>query len=529
MHLAHRSAHVRHVLRPSLLRAQQATGAKHARRYVGAQARTQCYAADSPPPEQQPRPRVSPEHDMTAWSEPRLRRALQQHAMATWAAKPTSEIARDTQPLIVSSSGVYLHDARGQRYLDWTAQAICANLGHTVPPTVAAAVARQMGQVPYVYSELAACEPRGRMAQLLAESLPADLDGVLFPTSGAEANEVAIRAARRYTGRRKVLTHYRSYHGGTNCALNASGDPRGQHAAPEHGFLKMLHPSPTSFCWPSADADAGAHAHGPSSDMLALSTVEEQILHEDPRTIAAMLFEPISGSGGVLIPSTRYMRGLRALCDKYGIVFVVDEVMVGLGRTGKLWGFQHFDGVLPDIVTTAKGLAGAFMPIAAVVMRAPLRQFFDHTPLGWGGTYHAHPVTLACAYECLKHVIRDDLAGHAASLGRVMHAEMRRLEAKHAIVRQPRSIGLLGCFAVEGSDAHDPREQLSPSGMSARVPRARVLKACMLDRGLIGFLRPPLLYCAPPLVITETELMDGFERLDRALEQYAARVRPLDA
>jgi len=201
------------------------------------------------------------------------------------------------------------------------------------------------------------------------------------------------------------------------------------------------------------------------------------------------------------------------LCDKYNILLILDEVMVGFGRTGTFWGFQHFDGVIPDIMTSAKGLSGAYMPIAVIGMRQKIRDYFMDRPLGWGATFANHPVAMACAYEVLKHTVKHNLVGNAAAFESVMVEEMERLVQKHSSVRQARAIGLFGCLDLVGPDGKNIQEYQQPMS-----PKTQEFRKAMFANGLWGLFRPPLLHCAPPLVINEEELRDGFARLDRALD-----------
>eukprot|EP00493_Phyllostaurus_siculus_P024988 UN25331 len=203
-----------------------------------------------------------------------------------------------------------------------------------------------------VYGGIGATEVRLRLSKLMSEVCPGDINSFVFPCGGGEANEAAIRMARRFTGRHKIFNQYRSYHGGTTSTLTATGDFRRWFAeAGSSGFVKMFNSQPFGFAWGYDDATKAS---------LMLSMLDEQIRMEGPETIAAIMLESIVGAGGVLVPPKGYMEGVRALCDKYGILLILDEVMVGFGRTGKFWGFQHFDGVIPDIMTSAKGLSAAY-------------------------------------------------------------------------------------------------------------------------------------------------------------------------
>lgn len=315
--------------------------------------------------------------------------------------------------------------------------------------------------------------------------------------------------ARRYTGRHKIMSQYRSYHGGTANSLGATGDfRRGFTEMGVTGFVKIFNPQPQGFSWGETDEEAGR---------LALQCLEEQILVEGPETIAAIMLETIVGAGGVLVPPDGYMQGVRALCDKYGIVFILDEVMAGFGRTGELFAFQNFPGVVPDIVTSAKGLTGAFLPMSMVGCREHIRQYFIDNPLGWGATYHAHPVALACAYECVKHIVSTKMAENAKNLQPVMMEEIQKLAEKHDSVKAGRCIGLFGCIDLQGNDGRSIQQLSEPSPASVNV-----FRKALRENGLIALFRPPLLHCCPPLVITEAELRDGFQRLSSALSTLDA-------
>jgi len=429
-----------------------------------------------------------------------LAAAVDKNVMLSWgASKPRNDLKQ-----IVRGEGVYLYDEEGTQYLDWTSQAICCNFGHDVPKAALEAVNKQMTSVPYIYGGLGMVPVRARLSKLLADIMPGDITGFLFPTGGTEANEAAIRMARRYTGRHKILTQYRSYHGGTAAALGATGDfRRGFTEAGVTGFVKIFNPQPLGFSWGHTDEEAGN---------LALQALEEQILVEGPTTCAAIMLETVVGAGGVLVPPDGYMQGVRALCDKYGIVFILDEVMAGFGRTGELFAFQHFPGVVPDIITSAKGLTGAFLPMSMLGCREHIRKYFIENPLGWGATYHAHPVAMACAYECVKHIISTKMAENAKSMQPVMMEELQKLVTKHESVKAGRCIGLFGCIDLQGKDGRSIQTLSAPSPESVNQ-----FRKSLRDNGLIALFRPPLLHCCPPLVITEEQLRDGFKRLSAAL------------
>jgi len=438
-----------------------------------------------------------------SWSEADLRSAAEDHVLLSWShSAPVKDL-----PIIERGEGVYLYDNKGKRYLDWTSQAVCVNFGYTMPEAVKEAMNEQMNTLPYMYGGLGLAPVRAKLAKLLAEICPGDINGFLFPSGGGEANEAAIRMARLFTGKQKIFTQYRSYHGGSTSSLGATGDFRKRFAESNtSGFVKFFNPQPAGFSWGTTDI---------SATQRTLACLEDQINAEGPESIAAIMLESIVGAGGVLVPPEGYMEGVRALCDKYDILMICDEVMVGFGRTGHFFGFQHFEGVIPDIVTSAKGLTGSYMPMSMVGVRQKLKDHFWKNPVGWGATYHAHPVAMACAYETVKHMLKEDILGNVKKLENVMFQELNSIVVKHDSVKQGRAVGLFGCIDLVNSQGKHVQQLGAPS-----PPEVQLLRRAMKEQGLFALFRPPLLHCAPPLVITEEELRDGFQRLSNALDIF---------
>jgi len=455
---------------------------------------------------------VSAKHWEKEWSKDQLLAESQGHVMATWGPGGPLRGA----PLLVRGEGVYVYDIDGNKFLDWTSQAVCCNLGYTVPDSVKNAARHQMETLAFAYSGFSNCTSRIRLASLMSELLPGDLTGFLFPTSGAEANEAAIRMARRFTGKTKIINQYRSYHGGTSGTVQATGDfrrnfaeGRGGEGAP--GFIKTMNATDSPlFSFGKTDEDRTSQA---------LAYLEEQIICEGPGTIAAVMFESLVGSGGVFKSPPGYMEGVRALCDKYDILMICDEVMVGFGRTGKMWGFQHYD-ILPDIVTSAKGLTGAWAPLSMVACREKIKDFFETNPIGWGSTFQAHPTSCAVGFECLKWMLEKDLLGHVqTNLAPVIKSEIERLCKTYKSVGEGRAVGAFGAI-----DLLDPRTGLPVqdfAGKTCSHPEAVLtLRKTLRANGIHGMIRPPRLHCAPPLVNTVDELKDGFLQVEKAIDAY---------
>jgi len=419
-----------------------------------------------------------------------------QHTLYTWSA------GDQVAPLpIARAEGVYLWTPDGQRILDFNAQLMSVLIGHA-HPTVIAAMKRQLDELIFVYPQTATAV-RARLGKLLSEVVPG-MQGFFFTLGGAEANENAIRAARLYTNRFKILSRYRSYHGGTNLTMQLTGDPRRWASEPgSPGVIRVMDPQPYSYSFGETDEEKTANN---------LRYLEEIIQYEGPHTIAAMIIETVTGTNGVLIPPDGYLPGLRRLLDKYGILLICDEVMAGMGRTGKMMAYEHF-GIIPDIVTMAKGLTSSYFPLGAVGVTAPIHEHFQKNVF-WGGlTYNSHPVGLATA-EAVLHVMLDEgMIDNAAKMQTLMRSEMDRLQAKHPSIAEGRCIGLFGMMDVRRNSKNEP---LAPYNGSH--PAMNQLAAFFKKEGLFTFVRWASFTCNPPLCITEAQLLEGFEIIDRGLD-----------
>jgi len=423
--------------------------------------------------------------------------------MMTW----VPGAAREKVPNMTHGEGPYLYDDQGKQYLDWTSQAVCANLGHDVPESVVQAAAQQMRELPFTYGGIGIPEVRVRLNQLMKEILPGDLQAAVYPSSGAEANEAGIMMARRVTGREKVISWYRSYHGATAHSGAATGDFRRWYGSDNvPGFVKAFNPFPLFF------KHGGNNATEEESVQAALNMLEEQILNEGPDNIASIMMESVVGAGGCLVMPKGYMQGIRALCDQYGILMHVDEVMVGFGRTGKLFGFQNYDGVMPDIVSCAKGISSAAIPLSMTACSQEIMDFFEDKALGYGSTYQAHPVAMAVAYENIKYLLQENIVGRAQGMAPLFEACMQKLANDHPCIKQYRAIGMFGCFDVHDINGKNPKLQHEKAHDAFKK-----YKDAYTANGLVGLHRYPHIHCAPPLNITEDQLIDGFQRLDRSL------------
>ena len=415
-----------------------------------------------------------------------------QHTIFEWAVQG----AVDPIP-VARAKGVYFWTPEGKRFIDFNSQLMCVNIGHS-DPRVVKAIQDQAELVTYVTPAMAT-EPRARLGAKLAVLTPGDLDVFFFTNGGAEANENAFKIARAYTGRQKILARYRSYHGGTAAAIAATGDPRRWSQAALPGIIHVLDPyHGVERGWESADS--------------ALRYLEEVIQLEGSHTIAAFILESVTGTNGVLVPPDGYMQGVRALCDKYGILMIADEVMSGFGRTGRWFAIEHW-GVVPDIITMAKGLTSAYVPLGAVGIRQAIADTFKDKPFPGGLTYSSHPLACATALATLAVYEEDDLIARAARTGTLMANLLADLAARHPSVGAVRSIGLFG--VIELVKNRTTRAPMAP--FNGTSPEMAALGAFFRQEGLFTFVRWNYFFTNPPLSITEAELREGFEIIDRGL------------
>jgi taurine--2-oxoglutarate transaminase len=404
---------------------------------------------------------------------------------------------------MAGSKGVYFWTPEGKRYLDFNSQLMCVNTGHS-DDRIVRAIQQQAATMAYA-NPFMATEVRGKLGAKLAQIAPGDIDVFFFTNGGADANENAIKLARAYTGRHKILARYRSYHGGTYGAMALTGDPR--RWASEPGMPGVVH---------VLDPYHGVE-RGWDSAAQSLAMLEEIIQLEGPQTIAAFFLETVSGTNGVLVPPDGYMQGVRDLCTKYGILMVCDEVMAGFGRTGEWFAINHWN-VVPDILTMAKGLTSAYVPMGAVGMRRGIADHFRDKVFQGGLTYNSHPLACATALATLQVYEDDDLIGNARRLGPVMTMLLDALAAKHPVIGAHRSIGLFGIVEL----VRDPatKEPMAPFGQTS--PEMKRLSKLLREEGLYTFVRWHTFFTNPPLCITEAQLKEGFEMIDRALTKLNA-------
>jgi taurine--2-oxoglutarate transaminase len=427
-----------------------------------------------------------------------------EHNFWTWSAQ-----AKIKPIAVKQAKGVYFWDVSGKRYLDFNSMVMCTNIGHG-DERVISAIADQARELAFAGPGMAT-RPRALLGKLLAEVTPPGLDRFLYTLGGADANENAIKLARGFTGKSKILARYRSYHGATFGAMAATGDPRRTAWEPE------VMPGVVHFLDPYRYRSTFHKRHEPVSDadfcQDYLDHLEEIILYERPETIAAILLETVTGTNGVIVPPEGYLQGVRRLCDRYGILMICDEVMSGFGRTGKWFAVDHWQ-VTPDLMTMAKGLTAGYAPLGALAMKSEIADHFAHKEYVGGLTYNGHPISLATAAAVITVMKEDGLVDRAAQSGKIMAEMMAELADRHPSVGEVRSIGLFG--VIELVRNRQTREPMAP--FNASSPEMTALRQSLLDSGLFLYTHWHTLLLLPPLIISSEQLQEGFAIIDRALE-----------
>ncbi|MEH0397144.1 aminotransferase class III-fold pyridoxal phosphate-dependent enzyme [Streptomyces sp. NPDC001110] len=424
------------------------------------------------------------------------------HVFHSWSAQGLID------PLAVAGAeGAYFWDYDGNRYLDLTSGLVFTNIGYQ-HPVVVAAIQEQAGKLA-TFAPAFAVEARSEAARLIAERTPGDLDKIFFTNGGAEAVENAVRMARLHTGRHKVLSAYRSYHGATATAINLTGDPR--RWASDTGsagvvrfWAPFLYRSPF---YAQTEAEECARA---------LQHLEDTLAFEGPATVAAVVLETIPGTAGIMTPPPGYLAGVREICDRHGIVFVLDEVMAGFGRTGKWFAADHH-GVVPDLMTFAKGVNSGYVPLGGVAISAEIAATFDTRPYPGGLTYSGHPLACAAAVATINVMEDEKIVEGAAHLGEhVLGPGLRELAGRHPSVGEVRGLGAF--WALELVRDRETREPLVPYNATgeANGPMAAFGAACKKN-GLWPFINMNRTHVVPACNITEAEAKEGLAALDKAL------------
>ncbi|MGW0841108.1 aminotransferase class III-fold pyridoxal phosphate-dependent enzyme [Streptomyces sp. NPDC002787] len=424
------------------------------------------------------------------------------HVFHSWSAQELID------PLAVAGAeGSYFWDYDGNRYLDFTSGLVYTNIGYQHPKVVEA-IQRQAATMT-TFAPAFAIEARSEAARLIAERTPGDLDKIFFTNAGADAVEHAVRMARLHTGRPKVLAAYRSYHGGTQQAVNLTGDPR--RWASDSGTAGVVH------FWAPFLYRSRFHAETEEQECArALEHLETTITFEGPSTIAAIILETIPGTAGIMVPPPGYLAGVRELCDKYGIVFVLDEVMAGFGRTGTWFAADLFD-VVPDLMTFAKGVNSGYVPLGGVALSPAIAETFARRPYPGGLTYSGHPLACAAAVATIEVMAEEGVVTNAASLGaNVIEPALRELAERHPCVGEVRGVGMFWALElVKNKETREPLVPYNPVG-EANAPML-AFGAAAKANGLWPFINMNRTHVVPPCNITDAEAKEGLAALDTAL------------
>jgi taurine--2-oxoglutarate transaminase len=424
------------------------------------------------------------------------------HVFHSWSAQGLID------PLPIERAlGSHFWDYSGKKYLDFSSQLVNINIGHQHPRLIAA-IQEQAGKLATIQPAFAN-DKRGEAARMIAEIAPANLNKVFFTNGGAEANENAIRMARLHTGRHKVLSTYRSYHGSTATAITATGDPRRWPNEPVAvGVVHFWGPYPYRSPFHSANEQ--------EESQRALQHLRDTIVFEGPGTIAAILLETVVGTNGILVPPPGYLAGVREICDEFGIVFIADEVMAGFGRCGEWFAVDRW-GVAPDLITFAKGVNSGYLPLGGVVISDEIAETFRERPFPGGLTYSGHPLACASAVASMQIFKEEGIVEHARALGDdIIGPSLREMSEKHPSVGEVRGLGVF--WAIELVTDRETKVPLVPFNAAgpAAAPMNAVAAACK-ERGLWPFVHFNRLHVVPPCTITAEELREGLAIIDEAL------------
>jgi taurine--2-oxoglutarate transaminase len=406
---------------------------------------------------------------------------------------------------VAGGEGRYFWDYDGKRYLDFASQLVNLSLGHQHPKVIAA-IKEQADRLCAI-GPMMANEKRSELARLLAEVTPGDLTMSFFTNGGAEANENAIKLARWYTGRDKIVARYRSYHGATAGAISATGDPRRWPAEPGvPGIVRIL--DPYTYRCPAGHPD-------PCPVCTGAPHLEEVLQYEGPQNVAAVILETVTGTNGVIPPPPGYLQSVREVCDRHGILLILDEVMAGFGRTGKWFACENWD-VVPDIITLAKGINSGYVPLGAMTVSAKIADWLQDRYFAGGLTYSGHPLACAAGVASIEAFREEGIVENAAAMGEVLGDGLAALADKHKSIGEVRGLGLF--YGVELVKDRETREPLVPFNASGEsfAPMAKIAKAALAN-GLYLMTHWNVIIVAPPLTIIREELDEGLEKLDDAL------------
>ncbi len=404
------------------------------------------------------------------------------------------------------AEGVYFWDGDGKRYLDWSSQLMNVNVGHGHPHVIKA-IQDQVSRMDHAYPGIAT-EVRAKLGEMLREVAPGDLTKSFFTIGGADAIENAMKIARMFTGRQKVITRYRSYHGATFGAMTAGGDPRRLANEPGVPWIVRVH-GPYAYRSPiyrGRSADEG--------DEIVADLIEETLLFEGPENVAAILLEGYNGSSGIVQGGDAFWRRIQEICDQHEVLLIVDEVMSGFGRTGEWFGVNHYPYLKPDIMAMAKGLTSGYVPMGATMVTDEIATHFAGNTLWAGLTYSAHPLGCAAAIANLEVYHKEKLIERSREMGKVLRSGLMDLAEQHPSVGEIRGTGLHQ--VIELVKDRQTREPMSGWNKPASEPMRKVA-GILREEGMSTFVKWDWIFCTPPLIINEAQIQEGLAMLDKAL------------
>lgn len=435
-----------------------------------------------------------------------IRERSKKYVLQSWSRQ------KELNPIPVErAEGIYFYDYDENRYTDMSSQLVNSNLGFGNRDIIEA-IKEQSEKYCFI-SPAYGAEPRAKLAEMIINLMPDTFGKVFFTNAGADANENAIKIARMYTGRKKVMSRYRSYHGSSFGAGNLTGEPRRYPLEPGiPGFVK--------FFDPYIYREAIRFSSEEEATKFYLAKLEEQINYEGPDQIAAIEMETITGSNGVIIPPKGYLPGVRALCDKYGIVMICDEVMAGWGRTGKMFAFENFD-VKPDLVSFAKGVTCGYVQLGGVAVSSKIAAYFDDHLLSCGLTYSGHPLACAAGVACVNYYSKANILDNVNKVGKLLAQIEDDMKAKHKCVGDARHIGLFSCLELVKDK--ETREPLVPYGRDPDGVMPKIIGKLKAKK-FMTYSHENMIFVCPPLIITEDELRPEMAKLDEVLGEVDAEI-----
>ncbi|MFT8348785.1 aminotransferase class III-fold pyridoxal phosphate-dependent enzyme [Clostridium saccharoperbutylacetonicum] len=428
-----------------------------------------------------------------------IKSILKKYSLQSWSKQ------RNINPIpIEKADGIYFWDYEGNCYSDMSSQLVNMNLGFG-NKAIGDAIKEQVDKYCFVGPSYGA-EPRAKLAKKIVELMPDNMGKVFFTNAGAESNENAIKIARIFTGKAKVFSRYRSYHGSSFGSGNLTGEPRRYALEPGiPGFVKFFDP----YIYREAIEFQSEEA----ATKYYLAKLREQIIYEGPDSVAAIVLETITGSNGVIIPPKGYLPGIRAICDEFKILMICDEVMTGWGRTGKMFAFENFD-VKPDIVTFAKGVTCGYVQLGGVVVSKEIAEYFEDNLLSCGLTYSGHPLACAAGVATVNYYEEANILENVNKVGKVLGEKLEAMKASHPSVGDVRYIGLFS--AVELVKDKETKEPLVPYGKDPEGIMGKII-GLLKERNFMTYSHENMILVAPPLIITKEQLEEELAKLDEVL------------